>query len=76
MGDIEKMDERLVRSDEGNTMDPSDAYWGATNPPPNILVHMQEDMRQDWVKSYQDDPHLVKIWEDPKSSVENWTPGH
>ena len=29
-----------------------------------------------WIEAYQSDPHLVKIWKDPKSLVENWTPGH
>ena len=74
--DIEVTHEHLARTDKSDAMDASDAYWGARNPPPNILVHMQEGVRQDWVKSYQDDPHLIKVWKDPKSSVENWTPGH
>lgn len=37
---------------------------------------MEDDESREWVKGYQEDPHLVKIWEDPKSLAENWTPRH
>ena len=58
------------------TEDPNSEYWGATNPPPNIHVHMSEEALKVWVNDYKQDPHLVKIWDDPKSSIENWVPGH
>ena len=53
-----------------------DEYWGATNPPPNILVHLEEATVRDWIKGYSEDPHLSKVWNDPKTAVENWVPGH
>ena len=56
--------------------DPTGEYWGATNPPPNIHVHMSEDTLSAWVDGYKQDPHLFKTWDDPKSSIENWIPGH
>lgn len=68
--------EQLLGTDETCRIDPSDAYWGATNPPPNVLVHMEENVMGEWVEEYQSDPHLVRIWKDPKSLVENWTPSH
>ena len=72
----DESDEPMPEADETPTAGPSDAYWGATNPPPNVLIHMASDVRQEWVEAYQEDPHLVKIWKDPKLLVENWTPGH
>lgn len=56
--------------------DPTSGYWGATNPPPNIHVHMANDMLASWIDSYRKDPYLSKTWDDPKSSTENWVPGH
>ena len=53
-----------------------DEYWGATNPPPNIFVHLDEKMIQEWVKNYAEDPHLAKIWNDPKAAADNWVPGY
>ena len=63
-------------TDEVPPADRSDEYWGATNPPPNVLVHLEEGVTQEWIKGYSEDPHLSKIWNDPKSTVENWVPGH
>ena len=37
---------------------------------------MDENVKREWLGAYQDDAHLSKIWKDPKSSVENWVPGH
>lgn len=45
-------------------------------PPPNVLVHLDEEAKREWVEAYQADPHLLKIWQDPKLLVENWIPGH
>ena len=62
--------------DETRPVEQSDEYWGAVNPPPNILVHLDEETIREWVKGYAEDPHLVKIWKDPKTTVKNWIPGH
>lgn len=56
--------------------DQPDKYWGATNPPPNIFVHLEEKTILEWIKGYAEDPHLAKIWDDPKSTAENWVPGY
>ena len=61
---------------EATLTEQADEYWGATNPPPNILVHLDEETIQEWIKGYAEDPHLAKIWNDPKTAVENWVPGH
>ena len=53
-----------------------DEYWGATNPPPNIFIHLEEEMIQEWVKNYAKDLHLAKIWNDPKAAADNWVPGY
>ena len=74
--DTNEENEQPVNSDGIHRVDSSDTYWGATNPPPNVLVHMEEDVMQKWIEAYQSDPHLVKIWKDPKLLVENWTPRH
>ena len=67
---------RVENVDRAPPADNTDEYWGATNPPPNILVHLEEGTTRDWIKGYAEDPHLAKIWQDPKSDVENWVPGH
>ena len=71
----EKTGEEPAEADEPG-LDPPDVYWGATNLPPNILVHLDGDVKKEWIEAYQNDPHLVKIWKDQKSLVENWMPGH
>lgn len=69
-------DELSVNPPDNSEEDPTSEYWGATNPPPNIHVHMSEDALASWIDGYRQDPHLIKIWDDPKSTRENWVPGH
>ena len=76
VSDVNETNEHPTTSDEIHEEDSSDAYWGAMNPPPNVLIYMEDDQSREWVKGYQEDPHLVKIWEDSKSLAKNWTPGH
>ena len=59
-----------------HTKEQTNEYWKATNPPPNLLVHLKEETLRAWVEGYSEDPHFVKIWNDPKTRVEQWTPGH
>ena len=43
VSDVNKTNERPTTSDEICEEDSSDAYWGATNPPPNVLIYMEDD---------------------------------
>ena len=51
-------------------------YWKAANPPPNLLVHLGEETLRTWVEGYLKDPQFAKTWNDPKTKVEQWMPGH
>ena len=55
-----------------DTLQTTEEYWGAVNPPPNVHVHMNPDFRKQWIKAYQEDPVLKKVWNDPLSATENW----
>lgn len=61
---------------EGPDETQSDEYWGATNPPPNMHVHLHKAVLEEWIQGYKTDVHLSKIWEDPKTDVNEWVPGH
>ena len=58
-----------------DTMEITEDYWGALNPPPNVHIHIADDLRQQWIKGYQTDPILAKTWHDPASLAENWKQG-
>jgi len=45
-------------------------------PPPNTHIQLDDDILQEWINGYKRDPHLSKIWDDPKMRVDNWVPGH
>ena len=68
--------DKVENVDKSAPTDQHDEYWGATNPPPNVLVHLEEKTTQEWIKGYAEDPHLARIWMDPNSAVDNWVPGH
>ena len=56
------------------SLETTEEYWGAVNPPPNVHVHMNPDFREQWIAAYQEDPVLSKVWNDPSSAIENWQP--
>jgi hypothetical protein len=41
--------------EELDSLEQTTAYWGATNPPPNIHVGMDESYKQTWIEAYSDD---------------------
>ena len=59
-------------NDALDSLETTEEYWGAVNPPPNVHVHMDPDFQKQWIEAYQEDPVLRKIWNNPASAVENW----
>jgi hypothetical protein len=62
--------------DELEKIKESEEYWGAHNPPPNIHVAIEEKMRTKFVAGYFSDPAFGKIWTNPRSEMDAWTPGN
>ena len=60
---------------ELDTLEATEEYWGALNPPPNIHIHIDDDLKQQWMKGYESDPVLGKTWMDPASLTDNWKQG-
>ena len=53
-------------SSEGNELDelePSDEYWTAMNPAPNLHVAIDETPLQEWISGYRADEAFRTIWE-------------
>ena len=61
--------------DDLDTMETTAEYWGALNPPPNVHIHMDDGMKDEWAKGYESDPVLGKTWSDPASLIDNWKQG-
>ena len=71
----EKMVESQEATDDLDTIGTTEEYWGVLNPPPNIHIHMKDEMKDKWVKGYESDPVLGKMWSDPASLIDNWKQG-
>ena len=50
-------------------------YWGAINPPPTIHLAMSEDAKQQWQKSYLEDPVFKSIAGKDKNKYNNLESG-
>ena len=61
--------------DDLDTLKITEEYWGALNPPPNVHVHITEELRKEWIEGYLNDPILNKTYGDPASSIEKWRQG-
>jgi len=48
-------------TDNFTTLETSSKYWGAMNPPPTIHLSMSEEAKEEWNKSYRDDPMFRAI---------------
>ncbi|KDR67157.1 hypothetical protein GALMADRAFT_80140, partial [Galerina marginata CBS 339.88] len=57
-------------------LSPTDEYWGATHPPPQVHVSMDSSLKTEWVASYLKDPHFKNIWKDKESDVDEWKNGY
>ena len=64
-----------LETDELDTLEPSSEYWGAMNPPPTIHLSMSEDAKNEWKKSYREDPMFRTIVDDSTYKEETLTPG-
>ena len=49
--------------DELEELNVSQEYWGATNPPANIHVHISNKYPQEFLEGYKKDRSLVKLWD-------------
>ena len=83
---VARKEEEMIESNEQqepltiktmeSVKDQTDEYWGATNPPPNMHVHLHKTVLEEWLQGYKTDAHLAKAWNDPKTNMSQWTLGH
>ena len=61
--------------DKLDTLATSSEYCGAMNPPPMVHLSMSEEAKDEWRKSYREDPMFRSMAEDVKQSRDNPAPG-
>jgi len=64
-----------LETDELDTLETSSEYWGAMNPPPTVHLSMSDDAKEEWRKSYQEDPMFKSIAKDIANNENTLTPG-
>jgi hypothetical protein len=64
-----------TEEEELDSLQVTEEYWGALNPPPNIHIEMDRDFREAFVADYQQDVVLKRIWNDKSTNEEHWKPG-
>ena len=52
-----------VDSDELDEVQPSEEYWKAVNPTPNLHIAIDDTTLQDWIDAYKTDEAFKTIWE-------------
>ena len=62
-------------TDELDTLETSSEYWGAMNPAPTVHLTMSDAAKEEWRKSYQEDPMFKTIAKDATYSEDILTPG-
>ena len=74
-GESNTLPDNIPEDTELDTLKIMEEYWGSLNPPPNIHIHINNDLRHQWIKGYNEDPVLSKTWADPASLTDNWKQG-
>jgi hypothetical protein len=62
--------------DEEETPTYSKLYEEAASFPSSLHTHMDPQLQQEWVNSYETSRSFKQAWEDPRSSRETWVPGY
>jgi hypothetical protein len=65
-----------AEDDSKETDNYSKLYEEAASFPASLHTHMDPQLRQEWVKSYETSRSFRQAWEDPRSSKGTWVPGY
>ena len=64
-----------LETEELDTLATSADYWGAVNPPPTVHLSMNEEAKDEWKKSYLEDPMFKAIVNNAEYADGNTIPG-
>jgi hypothetical protein len=54
----------------------ADLYEEAASFPASLVTHMDDELREKWVKAYSESRSFRQAWGDPRSSKDTWVPGY